>query len=171
MTLLAAVAVGSGAHRLEVESDFTKNFRSDSPVVQSYKLVESELGGAGVWDVIVPAPEYLNDAYLDRVRELENDLRAIEVNVDAGDEPPAKLGKVLSLADVDAASKSLSITRLLPTAELRAKVMQGKCRSSCRRSAAPMRKVTASKATTSSDITCGSCFALPSSNRRPPKPR
>ena len=126
MTLLAAVAVGSGAHRLEVESDFTKNFRSDSPVVQSYKLVESELGGAGVWDVIVPAPEYLNDAYLDRVRELENDLRAIEVNVDAGDEPPAKLGKVLSLADVDAASKSLSITRLLPTAELRAKVMQGK---------------------------------------------
>ncbi|MCH8924317.1 MAG: MMPL family transporter, partial [Planctomycetes bacterium] len=50
VTLVVTLAVGSGAHRLEVESDFTKNFRSDSPVVQSYQLVESELGGAGVWD-------------------------------------------------------------------------------------------------------------------------
>ena len=126
VTLLVAVAVGSGARRLEVESDFTKNFRSDSPVVQSYKLVESELGGAGVWDVIVPAPKALDGDYLKRVRKLENELRQIEISVDAGDERPAKLSKVLSLADVDATSKSLRVMRLLPTPEFRAKIMQRK---------------------------------------------
>ena len=31
--------------RLEIETDFTKNFRRSSPIVQSYAFIEEELGG------------------------------------------------------------------------------------------------------------------------------
>lgn len=88
-----------GLQRLEVESDFTKNFRSDSQIVQSYAFVEEHLGGAGVWDVMLPAPSRLDFAYLERVRRLEARLRS---EVYGADEAAAKrpgLTKVLSLAD------------------------------------------------------------------------
>ncbi len=89
--LIAAVslAAASGSYRLQVETDFTANFREGSPVVESYRFVESHLGGAGVWDVVLPAPEHLDWEYLKRVARLETRLRA---------EVPG-LTKVLSLAD------------------------------------------------------------------------
>jgi predicted RND superfamily exporter protein len=71
VTLLAA----TGALFLEVESDFTRNFRRDSPLVEAYEFVETRLGGAGVWDVVIPAPAVLDKAYLARVRRLEERLR------------------------------------------------------------------------------------------------
>ena len=69
----------------EVESDFTKNFRSDSNIVKSYEFVESNLGGAGVWDISIPAPKTMNWPYLRSVLKLENRLRSevfIEPNND-----------------------------------------------------------------------------------------
>lgn len=79
-----------GASRLQVESDFTKNFRETTPIVQAYAFVEDELGGAGVWDVAIPAPEHLTWEYIQEVQALEDRLRT---------EVP-ELSKVLSLADV-----------------------------------------------------------------------
>lgn len=94
VTMLCA----SGMRRLEVESDFTKNFRADSDIVQSYKFVEDRLGGAGVWDVILPAPEVLDYDYLRRVRRLENRLNdEVAVIDDQGERQPG-LTKTLSLA-------------------------------------------------------------------------
>ncbi|MEW4563431.1 MMPL family transporter [Bremerella sp. JC770] len=89
--VLVAFAVSLwGATRLRVESDFTKNFRENTPIVQAYAFVEEELGGAGVWDVAIPAPKQLTWDYLQEVQTLEDRLRS---------EVP-ELSKVLSLADV-----------------------------------------------------------------------
>ncbi|PQO35745.1 hypothetical protein C5Y96_08815 [Blastopirellula marina] len=89
--ILFAFAVSlRGAAWLQVESDFTKNFRDTTPIVQAYAFVEDELGGAGVWDVAIPAPEHLTWEYIQEVQDLEDRLRT---------EVP-ELSKVLSLADV-----------------------------------------------------------------------
>ncbi|MFH1266766.1 MAG: MMPL family transporter [Planctomycetota bacterium] len=99
-TLVVAGAAAAGAYRLEVETDFTRNFRSSSPIVRSYQFVEDNLGGAGVWDVILPAPKTLNWNYLTRVRRLEERLRAeVLVPGSEGGEVPG-LTKVISMADV-----------------------------------------------------------------------
>jgi predicted RND superfamily exporter protein len=101
--LLAGVAAAAGTFRLTVESDFTRNFRENSSIVKSYKYVEDHLGGAGVWDVMLPAPEQLDWAYLERILELEDRLRT-EVVLPKADElaaaPQPGLTKVISLADV-----------------------------------------------------------------------
>jgi predicted RND superfamily exporter protein len=117
VTLLAAV----GAVRLEVETDFTRNFRAGSRLVQSYEFVESRMGGAGVWDVVVPAPTVLDRAYLARVRRLEGKLRAIKVVDPAtGKEQPA-LTKVIGLVDaLDAVEADPVLAKIPTTAELRA---------------------------------------------------
>lgn len=115
-----------GSLRMEIESDFTRNFRSDSELVRSYDFIESRLGGAGVWELHLPAPEKLDSDYLDRVRKLQDRLRReirigpdekllaveasqngeVEEKEEASDgSPPGEPGltKVLSLVDaVDA---------------------------------------------------------------------
>ena len=98
-SLLLAAGAAAGMVRLEVESDFTRNFRSGSPIVRSYAFVEANLGGAGIWDVVLPAPERLSWGYLRRVRRLEERLRAEVVVPDSGRGPTPGLTKVLSLAD------------------------------------------------------------------------
>jgi len=94
----------AGTARLELESDFTRNFRKNSPVVQSYEFVETNLGGAGVWDVIVPAPEVLTWEYLNWALQFEQRLRT---------EVPG-LTKVISLADAIGASVPNRIANLRP---------------------------------------------------------
>lgn len=109
--VLAAVALW-GCWRLQVETDFTKNFRADSQIVRSYSFVESRLGGAGVWDVLVPAPDKLTPEYLQRVATLEDRLRS-EVKVDnsQGEIAPG-LTKVLSLPDMLAAAPDIDVPGL-----------------------------------------------------------
>jgi predicted RND superfamily exporter protein len=97
---LVSVPVALGAYRLQVESDFTSNFRQDSDVVRSYALVESNLGGAGVWDVILPAPPALDAEYLDRLRRLEGRLRREVIVADDAGQTVAGLTKVLGLSDI-----------------------------------------------------------------------
>lgn len=84
---------------LDVETDFTKNFRASSPVVQSYQFVESRLGGAGVLDVLVRAPATLNNEFLDKIRRLEDRLRAEVRVVDENGQTSPGLTKVLSMTD------------------------------------------------------------------------
>ncbi|MCO6457400.1 MAG: MMPL family transporter [Pirellulaceae bacterium] len=110
LLLLLAISL-AGLGRLQVETDFTRNFRQDSPIVEAYSFVEQQLGGAGVWDIIVPSPARMSDEYLRRIENLQSRLRALreaDLAGGAGREPVdgvasaaerAALTKVISLAD------------------------------------------------------------------------
>jgi hypothetical protein len=105
LTALAALGVG----RAETETSFLNNFRPASRVVRAYADVETQFGGAGVWDVILDAPDTLDAAYLNQVRMLEDDLREIDLD-------GARLTKVLSLADAEAIAARSPLAALLPPA-------------------------------------------------------
>ena len=98
VTAVVVVVAVAGMARLTVETDFTKNFRETSPIVEAYDVVESKLGGAGVWDVLIPVPEGIDGASIAALSNLEEQLRGITVAGPAGPEPG--LTKVLSLVDV-----------------------------------------------------------------------
>ncbi|MFO0913945.1 MAG: MMPL family transporter [Pirellulales bacterium] len=105
-SVVAAVTIvcGWGWKYLQVESDFTKNFRSDSPLVQAYERVESRLGGAGVADVVIPVPGELNGEFLLGVERMQAQMRKELIDgpsdqVTSDTRPPHGLTKVLSLAD------------------------------------------------------------------------
>lgn len=99
----AIIAVGGlGLLRLQVETDFSKNFRADSPIVRSLAFFEDDrrLGGAGTWEVNFPAPPALTESYLNKVRKLAARLRQEFVAPDSSGE----LTKVLAITDgLDAA--------------------------------------------------------------------
>jgi len=112
VTVALAALTWIGISRLEIESSFLRNFRQSSPIVQSYQMVEAELSGAGVWDIVLDAPDELSAAYLESVRELEQKLRAIDVDGQA-------LTKVLSLADADRIATAVPLLRIAsPTMRL-----------------------------------------------------
>jgi len=98
-TILVSAAL-AGLWWLEVETDFTRNFRASSPTVASYDLVESRLGGAGVWDVLVPARDPIDAATLDRLGRLADRLRTEVTAPDAEGRPRPALTKVLCIVDL-----------------------------------------------------------------------
>ncbi|QDV66732.1 MMPL family protein [Rosistilla carotiformis] len=106
--VLLAIGISLGLGRLTIETNFIRNFRADHPLAIDYRIVESDLGGAGVWDVLLPAPDLLSSEYLASVRELEDRLRAI------GDQPDTRLSKVFSIADADAAASSSPLLAIAP---------------------------------------------------------
>jgi predicted RND superfamily exporter protein len=95
---VGTIAVASlGITWLEVESDFTKNFRGDSPLLDGYRFAEDRLEGAGLLGLSFDAPEKINAEFLDRVRRVEESLRALP-----------GVTKVIGLTDfMDFANKSL----------------------------------------------------------------
>ncbi len=110
---LALVSVAAwGTRRLEVETDFTRNFRSDSPIVRGYDRAERRLGGAGVWDAMIPAPAELDQAYVDRVLQWERNLRQLQVSIDG--RASARLTQVVSYADLLAATEKSRLLSWLP---------------------------------------------------------
>ena len=100
----------AGSFRIQAETDFIKNFREHWPIVKAYEVVEVELGGAGVWDILLPAPNALSREYLTEVGQLEDQLRALEV--DQGN----RLTKVLSVADAVKSMEASPVAKLLPDA-------------------------------------------------------
>lgn len=110
--VLAVCAAGSaGAYRLELETDFTKNFREGSHIVRAYDIIETDLGGAGIWDVVLPAPATLDFGYLRRVRQLEQ--RIAQELTGAADRPQPAV-RTVSIADaVWAAVPKLERKRIL----------------------------------------------------------
>ena len=113
-TLLVTVAV-MGMRWLEVETDFTRNFRQSSPVVASYDMIESRLGGAGVWDVLLPAGEAIDGEVLGAMARLGHRLRTEVTIPNPEGRPVPALTKVMSLADVVAAVSPISLERLQST--------------------------------------------------------
>ena len=113
-TLLVAAAV-AGMRWLEVETDFTRNFRRSSPVVASYDMIETRLGGAGVWDVLLPTGEAIDGKVLGDMARLEHRLRTEVTIPDRDGRAVPALTKVMSLADVMAAVSPISLERLQST--------------------------------------------------------
>ena len=113
-TLLVAAAV-AGMRWLEVETDFTRNFRRSSPVVASYDMIESRLGGAGVWDVLLPAGEAIDGKVLGDVARLEQRLRTEVTIPDRDGRALPALTKVMGLADVMAAVSPIPLEQLQTT--------------------------------------------------------
>ena len=105
-TALVLIAIALvGIWEAETETSFLKNFRSRSGVVKAYADVEQNFGGAGVWDVVLDAPDQLTAEYLLQVRELEQKLREIEVD-------GRRLTKVLSLADAEQIASQAPLLKL-----------------------------------------------------------
>jgi predicted RND superfamily exporter protein len=82
-----------GCARQKIETDFSKNFRPSSEIVQSIRFFESQLGGVGSWEVNFEAPRELTTEFIDKVRRLADDLRNVATN------DGTKLTKVISMAD------------------------------------------------------------------------
>ena len=93
MALFTAICA-AGLFRLQVETDFSKNFRANSPIVKSLDLFETRLGGAGTWEVNFPAPHELDAAFLKQVREFAAELRELE-----DQKSPGRLTKVIAVID------------------------------------------------------------------------
>ena len=110
--LLGSLAIitftGIGAFQLQVETDFTKNFRPESPIVKSYDMVESRLGGAGVWDILIPVEQPIDAQALGRVRDLESRIR----NESTSETTTQGLTKVLSIVDLLDAISPVPLTEL-----------------------------------------------------------
>lgn len=67
-----------GLGRMTIQTDFSKNFREFTPLVQSLRFVENRLGGAGTLEVNFPAPQKLTKEYLERVSRVTKRLRELE---------------------------------------------------------------------------------------------
>ncbi len=87
---IALLAATMGSTRLVRETDFTHNFRQNSPLIQGYQFVENEFGGAGVWDILIRAPRNFDKKFLSQVLAFERKLLA---------EVP-QLTKAISVADI-----------------------------------------------------------------------
>ena len=111
LTLLVSAVTIYGIRWTRIESDFTRNFRSSTTIVQSYQLVEQKLGGAGVWDIVMPAPEILNWEFLRKILVLETRLRKEVKLVDEDGIARPGLTKVLSLADAIMGISPKNLTR------------------------------------------------------------
>jgi len=93
VSLILTGFTGLGFAFLKVETDFSKNFREATPIVQGLNFMESKLGGTGNWEVNFPAPHELDSDYLNNVRKLSEDLEELKQSRDLG------LTKVIALSD------------------------------------------------------------------------
>lgn len=91
--VVLAVASAIGARRLTLETDFTKNFRADSTIVSALDFVEQRFGGAGVWDLMVPAEQRTETEEFVQLLQTEASLRSTA----------PQLTKAISIADTLAA--------------------------------------------------------------------
>jgi predicted RND superfamily exporter protein len=92
--LTAAACVG--LQGVQVETDFSQNFRKESPIIEALDYFETRFGGAGTWEVNFPAPKELDETYLDKVRHLAEELRHLSVENERGQ---GDLTKVVALPD------------------------------------------------------------------------
>jgi predicted RND superfamily exporter protein len=88
LLITAFTLVGSGMQ--EQETDFTKNFRQNSDIVQGFRYVDQDFGGAGVWDILIPAPTRFNLEFINQVLAFEKQLH----------EQAPGLTKIVSIADM-----------------------------------------------------------------------
>ncbi|HQX49188.1 MAG TPA: MMPL family transporter [Planctomycetaceae bacterium] len=95
--LVLTAVTAPGLFIMQIQTDFSKNFRESSPIVQSLQFIESNLGPAGSWDVAFDVPDPITNEFLNNTRKLTDRLNqlsdeGIELDVlslnDAIDIPP-----------------------------------------------------------------------------------
>lgn len=64
-----------GVFMLTLETQFSKNFRKSSSIVQALEFIESRLGGAGTWEVAFDTPRELSKEFLDDIARLTEGIR------------------------------------------------------------------------------------------------
>lgn len=92
-TVIIAGFAGAGFQHVHVETDFSKNFRPASPIIQAIDFFESRMGGIGTWEIGFSAPSELNEEFLDEVRTLTAKLEELKLPDGTG------LTKVISITD------------------------------------------------------------------------
>ena len=85
-----------GCSRVQIETDFIKNFRPSSPIAIGLDFVERHFGGSATWEVNFPTPEEMTEEFLVKVEKLAVELRQLQVRGRPG------LTKVICLADGEA---------------------------------------------------------------------
>jgi predicted RND superfamily exporter protein len=96
--VVLSIASFFGLFRLRLDTDFTRNFRSSSPIVQALDFVETRLGGAGTWEINFPAPHELTPEFLSKVRSFASRLR--QLSEAQPDQPAPALTKVAAITDL-----------------------------------------------------------------------
>lgn len=102
---ITAVALGvgllamTGLPRLQLETDFTRNFKRESELARAYHFIEDKLGGAGSWDLLIPAPKVLDESYVAQVDRFQQRLRELQMPSEEVVHPRAALTSVVSLVD------------------------------------------------------------------------
>jgi predicted RND superfamily exporter protein len=111
-TFAVLAVAGAGLFRLAVETDFTKNFKESSTILQGYRFVEGRLGGAGLVDIVIDGPEEWTGDFFDQLRSCEAELRAVPGVV--------KVTSIVDMLDlVKASSLMISVMRRAPPPEVR----------------------------------------------------
>lgn len=96
---LLVVVSGVGLLRLEVETDFSENFRQDSPIRQGLEFVETKLGGAGNWEVNFEMAGELDEESIERIERLAERLRSEVGETMKTEDGRRRLTKVVPISD------------------------------------------------------------------------
>ena len=75
--LVLTAVTAPGLFIMQIQTDFSKNFRQSSPIVQSLQFIESNLGPAGSWDIAFDVPDPITNEFLDSTRELSDRLKQL----------------------------------------------------------------------------------------------
>lgn len=75
--LVLTAVTAPGLFIMQIQTDFSKNFRESSPIVQSLRFIETNLGPAGSWDVAFDVPDPITNEYLESTRELTDRLKQL----------------------------------------------------------------------------------------------
>ena len=116
-TMTVGVVISSGFYFARVETDFTKNFRPGTPILEGYHFAEEQFGGAGLIEIAVPTPRRLDREFMSKIAKFQDRLRGLpgplsdEKNLA---EPMPALAKVISLVDVWQATQNFTALRFLP---------------------------------------------------------
>lgn len=76
--LLLTALTAPGLLMMQVETDFSRNFRDSSPILQALRFVEAELGPAGTWDVSFDVPTPVTNDFLEQTHKLTQRLRQLK---------------------------------------------------------------------------------------------
>ncbi|MEM7453719.1 MAG: MMPL family transporter [Planctomycetota bacterium] len=77
--------LSAGVSRLSVATNFTDNFRSNSPLVQAYDFLRTRIGSLETLDIVVDVPDPMSrdfEGAIDEIRELQTALESSENVVD-----------------------------------------------------------------------------------------
>ena len=96
--ILPIVVLSFGARSLEFESNYINIYKPHARVTSDYRFVEDRMGGIGLVELVFPAPDEVNPAWIDQLHDSAEALKATDPELVSG---VVSLSDVLSLPPVD----------------------------------------------------------------------